>query len=53
MGEDIVEFGRKFDFIDVILLEPLLGAEREAGPDNLFGIYRGNEQSGLGRIDIV
>ncbi len=56
LGEGRVDLGRGADFVDVVLLQGILGGGRQAGPDDVFGVDGGDEEGrlvGLGVVDEV
>ena len=47
MGEGGVYVRGELDLVDVVLLESFGGAQREAGPDDVFGIDGRDEEGGF------
>lgn len=48
-----VQLRGELDLVDVVLLESLIDAEGETGPDDAFGVDGGDKEDRLGGLDVV
>ena len=53
VGERRVDLGRQLDLVDVVQPEGVVDGGRQAGPDDVVGVDRGDEERRLGGLDVV
>lgn len=53
LGEGRVDLVCRADFVDVVLLQGILGGGRQAGPDDVFGVDRRDEEGRLVSLGII